>query len=89
MTAKSNALRLAEIARSVGAEFAVIADPEKYGDLKEALAGSDVEPAAGNAAVEEAAARHADIVVAAIVGAAGLAPTLAAIRSRIAGCSRQ
>jgi 1-deoxy-D-xylulose-5-phosphate reductoisomerase len=48
--------------------------------LKEALAGSGIEVAAGPAAVVEAALRPAEWVMAAIVGAAGLAPTLAAIR---------
>jgi 1-deoxy-D-xylulose-5-phosphate reductoisomerase len=49
-------------------------------DLRDALAGSGVEAAAGPEAIVDAAARPADWVMAAIVGAAGLAPTLAAIR---------
>ncbi|MBD3660619.1 MAG: 1-deoxy-D-xylulose-5-phosphate reductoisomerase, partial [Arenibacter algicola] len=51
-----------------------------YGQLKGLLAGSGVEAAAGEAAVAEAAARPADVVVAAIVGTAGLKPTLEAVR---------
>jgi len=79
VTANDNATRLAEIARSVGAELAVIANQSAYGDLKAALAGSNVKAAAGPAAVQAAAEQPVDIVVAAIVGAAGLAPTLAAV----------
>jgi len=81
VTANDNAAKLAEIARSVGARLAVIANSSSYGELKAALAGSNVEAAAGRSAVEAAAAQPVDIVVAAIVGAAGLAPTLAAVKS--------
>jgi 1-deoxy-D-xylulose-5-phosphate reductoisomerase len=81
VTAFGNAESLAAIALSARARVAVIADPAAYPALKAALFGSGIETAAGEAAVEEAAARPADIVVAAIVGAAGLAPTMAAVRS--------
>jgi 1-deoxy-D-xylulose-5-phosphate reductoisomerase len=80
LTAHRNVELLAAQARRVGARLAVIADPACYGALKAALAGCDVEAAAGPAAVIEAASRPAEWVMAAIVGAAGLAPTLAAIR---------
>jgi 1-deoxy-D-xylulose-5-phosphate reductoisomerase len=80
LTAYRNVELLAAQARRVGARLAVIADPACYGALKAALAGCDVEAAAGPAAVIEAASRPAEWVMAAIVGAAGLAPTLAAIR---------
>jgi 1-deoxy-D-xylulose-5-phosphate reductoisomerase len=80
LTAHRNVELLAAQARRVGARLAVIADPACYGTLKAALAGSDVEAAAGPASVIEAASRPAEWVMAAIVGAAGLAPTLAAIR---------
>jgi 1-deoxy-D-xylulose-5-phosphate reductoisomerase len=80
LVASKNALRLAEQAKSLQARFAVVADESQYRALKEALAGSGIEAAAGTAAVVEAAARPADWVMAAIVGAAGLAPTLAAVR---------
>ncbi len=80
LTANGSAERLAEQARRVGAKLAVVADEARYQDLKQALAGSGVEAAAGVQAVIEAAARPADWVMAAIVGAAGLAPTLAAVR---------
>jgi 1-deoxy-D-xylulose-5-phosphate reductoisomerase len=59
--------------------MAVIADESLYGALKEALTGTNVAVAAGAAALEEAAALDADLVMAAIVGAAGLKPTLAAV----------
>ncbi len=78
LTAHRSAERLAAEARRVGARLAVVADPDCYGALKDALAGSGVEAAAGPEAVVEAARRPADWVMAAIVGAAGLAPTLAA-----------
>ncbi len=80
LTANDSVGRLAEQARRVGAKLAVVADSSRYQDLKEALAGSGVEVAAGARAVAEAAARPAEWVMAAIVGAAGLAPTLAAVR---------
>jgi 1-deoxy-D-xylulose-5-phosphate reductoisomerase len=70
---------LASMAIALGARFVAIADPESYGALKSSLAGRGVEIAAGEAAVREAALRQADVVVAAIVGAVGLAPTFAAI----------
>lgn len=91
VTANDNALQLAEIAKSVGASLAVVANPEKYRELKEALSGTDIGIAAGGKAIEEAAARPVDIVVAAIVGAAGLAPTLGAIRagSRVALANKE
>ena len=80
LTANDSVDRLAEQARRVGAKLAVVADESCYRALKEALAGSGVEAAAGAQAVAEAADRPADWVMAAIVGAAGLVPTLAAIR---------
>jgi 1-deoxy-D-xylulose-5-phosphate reductoisomerase len=80
LVAWRNAQRLAEQAKHLGARLAVIADESQYGVLKEALAGSGIETAAGADAVVEAARRPADWVMAAIVGAAGLAPTLAAVR---------
>ena len=81
VAANSNAAKLAEIARTVGARLAVVADPGGYAVLKAELSGTGIVAEAGPAAVEAAAAAPADLVVAAIVGAAGLAPTLAAIRA--------
>ena len=80
LTANRNPPRLAEQARALRARFAAIADPDHYPALKEALAGTGIEPACGADALAEAALRPADWVMAGIVGAAGLAPTLAAIR---------
>jgi len=80
LTANRNPARLAEQARTLRARFAVIGDPVHYTALKEALAGSGIEAASGAEALVEAARRPADWVMAGIVGAAGLGPTLAAIR---------
>jgi 1-deoxy-D-xylulose-5-phosphate reductoisomerase len=80
LTAQRNVPQLARQARELGASLAVIGDPSLYGALKAALAGSQVEAAAGPGALVEAAMRPADWVMAGIVGAAGLAPTLAAVR---------
>ncbi|HMN84739.1 MAG TPA: 1-deoxy-D-xylulose-5-phosphate reductoisomerase [Bauldia sp.] len=79
VTAFGNAESLARVAKSAGAKLAVIADRSAYDALRNALAGTGIEAAAGVAAIEEAAARPVDVVVAGIVGAAGLAPTFAAI----------
>jgi 1-deoxy-D-xylulose-5-phosphate reductoisomerase len=79
VTARKNAAVLARLAREVRAELAVVADPSAYDELKDALAGSNVETAAGEDALFEAAQRPADWVMAAISGAIGLKPTLAAI----------
>jgi 1-deoxy-D-xylulose-5-phosphate reductoisomerase len=70
---------LAKFAIELDAEFAALADPAGYADLKAGLAGRAVEIAAGPDAVKEAALREADLVVSAIVGAAGLRPTFAAV----------
>jgi len=80
LTANHNAALLAEQAKALDARFAAIADPADYPALKEALSGAGIETACGRAAVVEAAERPADWVMAGIVGAAGLEPTLAAVR---------
>jgi len=71
---------LAQQAIALRAEHAVISDPAHYATLCEALAGSGVTAACGDAAVLEAAGRPVDWTMAAITGAAGLPPTLAAVR---------
>ncbi|HLG85774.1 MAG TPA: 1-deoxy-D-xylulose-5-phosphate reductoisomerase [Alphaproteobacteria bacterium] len=81
LTANRDAEALAATARRVGAKLAVVADESAYGTLRAALSGSGIEAAAGREAVAEAASRPVDLVMAAIVGAAGLKPTLAACRS--------
>ncbi|MCW5752468.1 MAG: 1-deoxy-D-xylulose-5-phosphate reductoisomerase [Alphaproteobacteria bacterium] len=80
LTAYRNVRLLAEQARKLHAELAVIGDAALYGELKELLAGTGIEAAAGPGAVIEAASRPSDWIMAAIVGAAGLEPTLAAVR---------
>ena len=79
ISARRNAGALARIARDVGARHAVVADHAAYRELKDALSGSRIEAAAGEDALVEAAQRPADWVMAAISGAVGLKPTLAAI----------
>jgi 1-deoxy-D-xylulose-5-phosphate reductoisomerase len=79
LTANCQAVELARLAREFGARVAVVADATCLAELREALAGSGIEAAAGPDALVEAASRPADIVLAAIVGCAGLAPTMAAI----------
>lgn len=78
ITGMGNIELLAVQARQTGAGFAVTADPERYEDLKSALAGSGIEAGAGPSALIEAGARDTDLLIAGIVGIAGLAPTLAA-----------
>jgi len=79
LTANGNVQGLAEQARLLKPEIAVVADPQGYARLQSELAGTGVAVAAGPEAVVEAAAREADWVMGAIVGAAGLEPVLAAI----------
>lgn len=79
LTAHSSAGELAALAREFQAEIAVVSDESALPALREALAGTTIEAAAGAPAQIEAAARGADVTVAAIVGCAGLAPTMAAI----------
>ncbi len=80
LTANTDVDGLAKAARACGARFAAIADETKGAALKEALAGSGIESGAGPQAVVDAAARDAPIVITAIVGAAGLPPTMAAVQ---------
>lgn len=79
LTGGANIARLAADARALRADLAVTAHEDRLDDLRAALEGSGVEAAAGAAALTEAAARPADWVMSAIVGAAGLAPGLAAL----------
>jgi 1-deoxy-D-xylulose-5-phosphate reductoisomerase len=78
LTGGANIVRLAEQARRWKPKLAITADPAKLDVLREALAGTGVEAAAGDQAVIEAAARPADWIMAAIVGAAGLRSAWAA-----------
>ena len=79
LTAQSSVDSLARQACRFGAKRAVIGDETLYGELKERLAGSGVEPAAGSAEIVAAASIPVDRVVAAIVGIAGLRSTYAAL----------
>ncbi len=79
LTAHRSVTELAAQAKHHGCKLAVIAEAELYGDLKEALSGEDTEVAAGPEALVEAAQRSSDLVMAAIVGAAGLPATMAAV----------
>jgi 1-deoxy-D-xylulose-5-phosphate reductoisomerase len=80
LTGARNVTLLAEMARELRAEVAVVAHEEELPALREALAGSGVEAAAGEAAIAEAADRPADWVMSGIVGAAGLVPGMRALR---------
>ncbi|MEQ1542450.1 MAG: 1-deoxy-D-xylulose-5-phosphate reductoisomerase [Novosphingobium sp.] len=79
LTANGNAADLARLAREFAAEVAVVADEASLPALRAALAGSGIAAAGGASALVEAASRPVDLTVAAIVGCAGLAPTMAAI----------
>ncbi|MGB0440050.1 MAG: 1-deoxy-D-xylulose-5-phosphate reductoisomerase [Paracoccaceae bacterium] len=79
LTGGRNIAQLAKDARRLGADVAVTAHADLLDDLRAALVGSDVQAAAGRTALCEAAARPADWVMSAIVGAAGLEPGLIAL----------
>jgi len=81
LTAKRNVEELASAARRTRARLAVIADPRRLGDLEALLEGSGCEAAAGPEALTQAAAGDGDWVMAAIVGCAGLLPTMAAVEA--------
>ena len=76
MTGGRNVEDLAALAREFNADLAVTAFPECFQPLKEALAGTRTEVAAGFDAVSVAAERPVDWAMSAIVGAAGLLPTV-------------
>lgn len=79
LTGASNIKQLALDAIALKAQVAVTADEAKLGDLRSALSGSGVEAAAGANAIVEAASRPADWIMSSIIGAAGLAPGMAAL----------
>ncbi len=81
LTGGGNVALLAEQAKALNADIAVTAHESRLDDLRAALAGTGIEAAAGTTAIEEAARRPADWVMSAIVGAAGLAPGLAALET--------
>lgn len=79
LTAATDVDGLAAAAKAAQARLAVIADETRYEALKQALSGTGIDVAAGPQALVEAATLDADWTMAAIVGCAGLAPTLAAL----------
>ncbi|MCV2875495.1 1-deoxy-D-xylulose-5-phosphate reductoisomerase [Rhodobacteraceae bacterium XHP0102] len=79
LTGGGNIAQLARDAIAHRAQVAVTAYEDRLSDLQDALAGTGIEAAAGEAALIEAAARPADWVMSAIVGAAGIAPGFAAL----------
>ncbi len=76
----NDAASLADVAKALKAKMAVVSNPSSYKDLQQALAGSGIEAAAGEEAMCEAAQRPVDWTLGAIAGAAGLRPTIAAVR---------
>ncbi|ASK88058.1 1-deoxy-D-xylulose-5-phosphate reductoisomerase [Sphingorhabdus sp. SMR4y] len=80
LTANGNAAQLAALAKEFSARVAVVADDAAYPELKQLLAGTSIEAASGPDALIAAAALGADWTMAAIVGCAGLPPTLEALR---------
>jgi 1-deoxy-D-xylulose-5-phosphate reductoisomerase len=77
LTANSDAVKLAKLAKEFGAEIAAVSDEGSYAELKSLLAGTRVKVLAGAGGMAEAAAANSDVLLSAIVGAAGLAPTIA------------
>ncbi len=77
LTANSDAVKLAKLAKEFGAEFAAVSDEGSYAELKSLLAGTRVKALAGASGMTEAAEANSDVLLSAIVGAAGLAPTIA------------
>jgi len=80
LVANRNAGQLANMARRLNASSAVLADENQYQDLKDQLQGTGIAVSAGEDAVLEAVDWETDLVVGAIVGSAGLVPTMRAIR---------
>jgi 1-deoxy-D-xylulose-5-phosphate reductoisomerase len=81
VTAGTNVEALVDIVRRTGAKLAVVADESRYTDLAELLVGTNCRAAAGADALIEAAAAEADLVIAAIVGCAGLKPVMGAVEA--------
>ena len=79
LTAASNVEALADAAGRTGARLAVVADERRLADLEQRLAGTGCRAAAGPEALVDAASGEADVVMAAIVGCAGLLPVMAAV----------
>jgi len=80
LTARNNVDLLVRQARSLKPKFVAVADPANRAKVKDALAGTGIVVASGPSGLVEAAERPAELVMAAIVGSAGLEATLAAVR---------
>ena len=80
LTGANNIAQLAKDAQRLNAKIAVTAHDHLLEDLRDALAGTGIEAAAGTQAINDAATRPADWVMSAIIGAAGLAPGVAALK---------
>ena len=80
VTAATNVEALAEIVHRVGARLAVVSDKSRYSDLAELLVGTNCRAAAGEEALIEASSGDVELVIAAIVGCAGLRPVMAAVK---------
>ena len=81
VTAATNVEALADVVRRTGARLAVVSDERRFLDLQELLVGTNCRAAAGEEALTEAATGDSDLVIAAIVGCAGLRPVMAAIEA--------
>ena len=81
VTAATNVEALARIVRQTGARLAVVADEARLQELQELLAGTNCRVAAGEEALIEAATGETELVIAAIVGCAGLRPVMAAVEA--------
>ena len=81
VTAATNVEALARIARQTNAKLAVVADETRFMELQELLVGSGCRAAAAEAGLIEAATGEAELVIAAIVGCAGLRPVMAAVEA--------
>jgi 1-deoxy-D-xylulose-5-phosphate reductoisomerase len=81
VSASTNSDALADIARRTGARLAVVADERRLAELQALLAGTDCRAAGGEEALLDVAAGDADLVIAAIVGCAGLRPTMSAVEA--------
>ena len=81
VTAATNVAALADVVRRTGAKLAVVADDSRYADLAELLVGTNCRVAAGEEGLVEAAGGDAELIIAAIVGCAGLKPVMAAVEA--------
>jgi 1-deoxy-D-xylulose-5-phosphate reductoisomerase len=79
LTANGNVEGVVKLAKEFNARFVAVADESKLGELRAALAGTGIASGAGDSAIVEAAERPADWLMAAVSGAAGLKPALAAV----------